>query len=282
MKTKTALFDIVNAFYSSGYEVSVAVSQKHNHAKEIAKEALSKKQYDFLVCCGGDGTLNEVINGIMTSKNPVPIGYIPSGSTNDFASTAGLSKDIKKCAESIAKGQSVSLDLGLFGSEYFCYVASFGAFTQTSYQTPQANKNTLGHFAYILEGIKDLTQIKPYHVKFTADGKVYEGDYLFGSISNTTSIGGFLKLNPSLVKLDDGLFEVLLVKNPANPIDVQQLLLALANSDFSNNNLFEFFTASSVTVETKDAFDWSLDGEHTKGNEKIQIDNFKGAIKLIK
>lgn len=282
MKSKTAVFDIINTFCKYDFNVTVKVTQRPGHGTELAKDAAKNKDFDLIVACGGDGTLNNVINGILKAKSDIPLGYIPAGSTNDFATSVRLPLKPKECAELIAKQQISPIDMGCFNGRYFSYIASFGAFTATSYQTPQATKNALGHMAYVLEGIKDITQIKPYHVKINADGKIYEGDYVFGAISNSTSIGGVLKLNNNMVQMDDGFFEVLLIKNPVNPIDLQQLVFGITYSDFKNKNVFDFFKASQLIIETDDNFDWSLDGEHQKGSKNIEIINVHSAINLLK
>lgn len=280
MKSKTALFDMVNTFCKNGYSVNVSVTQYPAHGRKIAKENADK--YDILVCCGGDGSLNDVINGIIDSGCNVPLGYIPAGSTNDFAAATGLSSNPQEAAENICKGSPKGIDIGDFEGRYFSYIASFGAFTATSYQTPQSTKNALGHFAYVIEGIKDIGSIKPYNVKITADGNVFEGNYIFGAITNTTSIGGLLKFDSSLVFMDDGLFEVLLVKFPTTPIELHQIVYGLTYSDFENNSSFEFFKASAITLECSECFDWTLDGEHQSGKNKVEIFNVNNGIQLMK
>ena len=282
MKSKTALFDVIDTFCKFDYNVTIKITQYKNHGTELASKAAKSGNYDLIVACGGDGTLNNVINGILSVNGNIPLGYIPTGSTNDFANSAKLPLSPKKCAEIIVKNEKHPIDMGCFNGRYFSYIASFGAFTATSYQTPQATKNTLGHLAYVLEGLKDIAQIKPYDVKITADGQCFEGNYIFGAVSNSTSIGGILKFGDDLVQLNDGLFETLLIKKPVTPMDLQQLLFGLSYSDFKNKNVFDFFKAKTLTIETKHKFDWSLDGEHQKGEQKIEISNVHSAINLLK
>ena len=280
MKTKNALFDIVNVFCDHDFDVTVKITKRKGHGKEIA--ALEARDYDIVVCCGGDGTLNEVISGIVSEKIETPIGYIPAGSTNDFANSIGLSGNIKQAAKDIATGSPVKLDIGTFKGVYFTYIASFGAFTSTSYTTPQATKNLLGHMAYILEGIKDFSSIKPVHIKVEADGKTYEGEYIFGGIANSTSVGGIVKLNKELVDMSDGFFEVVLIKNPKNIININDVIVALAKSEYKNNRSIDYFNASEIKIKTEGTLPWTVDGEYADGSGEFVIKNLKQQLTIIK
>lgn len=280
MKSKTSLFDIVKVFCDNDFDVTVKLTSRRGHGTEIAEN--EHKNYDLIVCVGGDGTLNEVVRGLVRSGAETPVGYIPAGSTNDFASSIGLSSSIKQAALNIAKGSPVKLDIGAFKDTYFTYIASFGAFTSTSYSTPQATKNAIGHAAYILEGIKDLSTIKPIHVKMEADGKVYEGDYIFGGIANSTSVGGIVKLKKELVDMSDGLFEVILIKNPKNIAHLNDIVLALATSEYKNNSSIEYFNASEIKVTTEDKLSWTVDGEYADGSGSFKIKNLKQKLTIIK
>ncbi|MBE6538919.1 MAG: YegS/Rv2252/BmrU family lipid kinase [Ruminococcaceae bacterium] len=280
MKSKTSLFDIVKVFCDNDFDVTVKLTARRGHGTEIAEN--EHKNYDLIVCVGGDGTLNEVVRGLVRSGAETPVGYIPAGSTNDFASSIGLSSSIKQAALNIAKGSPVKLDIGTFKDVYFTYIASFGAFTSTSYSTPQATKNAIGHMAYILEGIKGLNTIKPIHVKMEADGKVYEGDYIFGGIANSTSVGGIVKLKKELVDMSDGLFEVILIKNPKNIAHLNDIVLALATSEYKNNSSIEYFNASEIKVTTEDKLSWTVDGEYADGSGSFKIKNLKQKLTIIK
>lgn len=277
-KIKNFLLDVIQIFGQGGYTTTVLTTARRGEAAEFVRIA---KDFDLLVCAGGDGTLNEVICGIMKYNVDIPLGYIPCGSTNDFASSMGISLDIKKCAESIVKGVPLPLDIGKFNDRYFTYVASFGAFTAASYSASQGVKNLLGHAAYIFEGIKDLQSIKPYHVKFTVDGKVYEGDYVFGAIANSKSFGGIVKLKDELVSMNDGLFEILLIKMPKNLADINVIINSLTTSKFENDR-FEFFKASDIIIEPTDSISWSLDGEYVQPDENISVKNLHGVINFCK
>lgn len=280
MKTKSALFNITNTFCKAGYLVVTKITQYRTHATEIVMQY--SQDFDLIVCCGGDGTLNEVIEGLLKSGSTTPLGYIPSGSTNDFANTLQLSTKPAKAAGNIIAGSEYKLDIGLFGNRYFSYIASFGAFTAVSYKTAQEVKNTLGHMAYILEGIRELPTIQPYHVSFTTEEKVYEGDYIFASITNSTSVAGLVKLRENLVDLCDGLFEVILVKNPQNINQLNKIIQSIVTSDFAGNEMFEFFKTSKLDIVSAKPLSWTLDGEHVPDISNITIANIPGAITLIK
>lgn len=277
-RLKNTLLDVVQIFARGGYASTVMVTGRRGEACEFAAYG---NEYDLIVCCGGDGTLNEVISGMLDHKVTIPLGYIPCGSTNDFASSMGISSDIKKAAESIANGMPLPLDVGKFNNRYFTYVSSFGAFTATSYTTAQDVKNILGHSAYVFEGIKDLQSIKPYHLKFVSGDTVYEDDYVFGAIANSTSFGGIVKLKDELVSLNDGLFEVLLIKMPKNIADLNVIINALTTSNFENKR-FEFFKTSKLTITSAEPIAWSLDGEYMRTEGEIKMSNLHGVINFIK
>ena len=279
MKAKNSLFTITNIFCKADYLVTTQITKYRGHACDIAKN--HAHEYDLVVCCGGDGTLNEVISGILKSGKRTPIGYIPSGSTNDFASTMGLVSEPAKAATMIVEGKTHDIDIGLFGETYFSYIASFGAFTAASYSTSQEMKNAIGHMAYIFEGIKELPTIHPYHIKITTADGIHEGDYVFGSITNSTSVAGIVKLKSDIVDLCDGSFEVILVKSPKTIANLNKIIYSISTSDF-NNDMFEFFKASSLTIDTDAPMSWTLDGEHMPDIKEISIQNLHGVVSLIK
>ena len=239
------------------------------------------KEVDLVVCCGGDGTFNETVNGIMQCGIHVPIGYIPAGSTNDFAASLKLPTQPIKAARAILEGKPVRYDIGQFGSRYFSYVASFGAFTKASYATPQSVKNTLGHTAYILEGIQELSQIRPIHVKLELDEEVIEDNFLFGAISNSTSVGGILTLDPQQVDMQDGKFEILLVRAPRKMGEISECIQALSTQRY-NCQMITFRSTSHVRVTADENMVWTLDGERAEGASILDIYNLKQAIRLMK
>lgn len=277
-RLRPLLLDVISIFSAGGFATTVMVTGRRGDATEFAARG---GEFDRIVCCGGDGTLNETISGMLDAGVTIPLGYIPCGSTNDFAASMGIPTDIRKAAHAIADGLPLPLDIGKFGDSYFTYIASFGAFTATSYSVPQDMKNVLGHAAYVFEGIKDLASIKPYHVKLTADDRTLEDDYVFGAIANSKSFGGIVKLKDELVSLNDGMFEVLLIKMPKMLGDLSIIINSLTNSRFDNDR-FAFFKASSLTVTPSAPTAWSLDGEYKRTDGAVEIRNLHGVINFIK
>ena len=272
------LFDALSILSQAGYLIRIRQTAAPGDAAEIA--AREGAAYDLIVAAGGDGTLNEVISGLMRLESPPPLGYLPQGTTNDFASCLQIPRDPAAAAENIAKGRLRALDIGQWNQRNFIYVASFGAFTRTSYTASQAAKNALGHFAYILEGMKDLSTLRPYHIQLTADGETLDGDYLFGAVCNSTSIGGLMKLDPERVVLDDGKFEMLLVPSPKTATDLQNLVLALLNQQYDSQGLV-FRHVSSLHLETKEDLPWSLDGEYAPSAPAVEITNRQQALRML-
>ena len=272
------LFDALSILSQAGYLIRIRQTAAPGDAAEIA--AREGPAYDLVVAAGGDGTLNEVISGLMRLDSPPPLGYLPQGTTNDFASCLQIPRDPAAAAENIAKGRLRGLDIGQWNQRSFIYVASFGAFTRTSYTASQAAKNALGHFAYILEGMKDLSTLRPYHIRLTADGETLDGDYLFGAVCNSTSIGGLMKLDPERVVLDDGKFEMLLIPSPRTATDLQNLVLALLNQQYDREGLV-FRHVSSLHLETEEDLPWSLDGEYAPSAPVVEIVNHQQALRML-
>ena len=271
--------EIISVFNRAGYLCSVFVTEKRGDAVDFARAHAGRA--DLVVACGGDGTLNEVITGLQLGGHKTPLGYIPCGSTNDFASGLGISTAPLMACDAIVSGQPRSLDVGLFTPDrYFSYTASFGAFTSVSWSTPQNVKNVLGHVAYILEGIRSLADIRPIHMRITADGSVYEEDYIFGAICNSTSLGGVLKLEDSEVHMSDGRFEALLIPFPADLLVLNRILTALRTRYYDDESL-RFLRASSFVFEGGSDVTWTLDGEAAEGGARVEIRNIHDAIRLI-
>ena len=278
-KANKILPDILGLFNRYGYDVHVHITEGRGDGETVVAQRAA--QMDLVVCCGGDGTFNETVSGVLKSGADVPIGYIPAGSTNDFAVSLGLKSTPMEAAKAIMEGKEASYDVGCFGGRYFTYVASFGIFTKASYATPQSMKNTLGHAAYLLEGIQELSQLKKLPVKMELDGEVLEGEYLFGAISNSTSMGGVLKLDPKQVDMADGLFEILLVRMPKDLIELSECINAIQKQTY-NCKMASFRTARKVKVYASDAMDWTLDGEREPGHEEVLVENLHHAIRLKK
>ena len=273
------LTDIISMFNRDGYEVITHMTGGQGDATEIVRNTAPR--VDLVVCCGGDGTFNETITGVLQSGADVPIGYIPAGSTNDFASSLRLPTNILQAVQDILDGEPVSYDVGKFGDRYFSYVASFDAFTKASYATPQSIKNALGHTAYVLEGITELSQIRKEHVRMEIDGQVVEDDFLFGAISNSTSVGGILTLDPKQVDMRDGKFELLLVRAPRDLLEISDCLRALQTQKY-NCAMITFLSTPKLTIYADPNMTWSLDGERQEGSEKIVVENLQQAIGLMK
>lgn len=238
-------------------------------------------QVDLITCIGGDGTFNEVVSGLVHSgAKGARSGYIPAGSTNDFANSLHLSKNIVQAARDIVLGNPVAFDIGSFNGRGFSYVASFGAFTKASYETPQNVKNALGHLAYILEGINSIASIRAEHMVIEADGMTYEDDYIFGAISNSTSIAGILTLKPELVDMSDGMFELLLIKAPQDLIELAEIVRMLTTQNYESDML-TFVNASEFLIHANAETSWTLDGEYQEGCEEIKVENLHHAINLM-
>ncbi len=275
-KARAGNVDIPALF--SQYTISVYCT-KDGETTE-AYVAANAADFDLVVCAGGDGTLNRVINGIMCLESRPPIGYLPCGTTNDFAASLGIPRDIETAAKVIQSGTPRLIDIGSFGNRHFSYVASFGAFTDSSYKAPQENKNRLGHMAYIFEAMRDIPNIRPCHVTVEADSATFSGDYVFGAVSNSTSLGGMLRLSPEDVSYSDGLFEVMLIRMPHSPLDFQQIFFSLLRRQY-NPEYITFFKMRHAIFTMDQIFPWSLDGEYESGGNVIEIQNNPRAISLL-
>ena len=271
--------EIISAFNRAGYLSSVWITEKRGDAADFTRAHAGGA--DLVVACGGDGTLNEVITGLQLGGHHAPLGYIPCGSTNDFAVGLGLPVAPLMACETIVSGRPRTLDVGRFGADrYFSYTASFGAFTSVSWSTPQNVKNVLGHAAYILEGIRSLADIRPIHMRITADGQAFEEDYIFAAVCNSTSLGGVLKLEENVVDMNDGRFEALLIPFPSDLLALNRILTALRAHRYEDESL-QFLRASAFVFEGSPDVTWTLDGEAAEGSSRIEIKNIHDAIRLI-
>lgn len=280
-KANRFLTDILGLFNKSGYEVVTYMTAGTGDAVNIARDRA--QGMDLVVCCGGDGTLNETISGLYHAGLKIPVGYIPAGSTNDFASSLKLSGNIMQAAQDIMDGEPIPYDMGRFGDDrYFTYVASFGAFTKTSYNTPQSVKNALGHTAYLLDGIQELSQIRKAHVRMELDDQsVVEDDFIFGCISNSTSIGGIMTLDPRQVDMSDGLMEVFLVRSPKNFTEIAACIQALQSQQYNNCNMITFCSARKIKVVTQTEMTWTLDGERADAPREFWVENLHLGMHLM-
>lgn len=277
-KIKSHLFRVVDILSKGGFEVTVYPTKKQLDAMNRIREGIDG--FDMLVVSGGDGTLNEVVNGVISSGADIPIGYIPAGTLNEWSSGLKISRNIEQATRDIVNGKERSLDVGLFDNRYFTYTASFGAFTEASYSAEQEVKNVLGQAAYIFEGIKSLGNIKPIHLKIETEIKTVEGDFLFGAISNSLSVGGVLKLDENTVGLNDGFFEVVLIRKPDTLADLQKIVDGILKKDFTKRGI-EFMKAAKITVYSDKKLDWTLDGEHARGERETTITNLQNRLRFI-
>ena len=273
------LVEILEIFNRAGYRVTVHMTAGQGDATEVARA--TGAEMDIVVCCGGDGTFNETVAGVMQCGREVPVGYIPAGSTNDFAASLKLPTEPLEAAQEIVEGEPVSYDVGRFGDRYFSYVASFGAFTRSSYATPQNVKNALGHTAYVLSGITELSQIRNEHVKMEIDGQVVEGDFLFGAICNSTSVGGILTLDPKQVDMADGKLEVLLVRSPHSLLELTECIAAVQSQQYNNCEMITFRSGSEIRITADPNMPWTLDGEREDGHGEIRVVNNHLAYRLV-
>lgn len=278
-KANRYLPDLLRLFSDYGYVSTAYMTGKRGDGTEFARTHAAEA--DLIVCIGGDGTLNEVIEGLLKSGTDCPLGYIPAGSTNDFAASLKISSNVMQAARDIMEGRPRTIDLGSFNGRCFSYVASFGAFTEAAYSTPQEVKNMLGHLAYIFEGMKDLANIRPIHMRLETDsGNAFEDDYIFGAISNSTSIAGFLTMDPTRVIIDDGLFEITLIKMPTAPMDLSRILYSLQTQQY-DDKLIHACTAARAVIHSPAAVPWTLDGEYARGETDIIVENLHNALRLV-
>lgn len=280
-KIRNELLYVVDTLTKAGYETIIYTTQ----GKDATRDLLAEKdsQFDRVICCGGDGTFNEILSATMHwNKRPI-LGYIPAGTTNDFAAGLKLPSDIREAAMNIVRGTPHTVDAGLFNTSYFSYVASFGAFTETSYSTPQNFKNALGHLAYILEGIKEIPAFTSYTVCVEADGQIYKDSYIFGAVSNARSVGGILKISDSLVDLNDGVFEVMMIKMPKTLMDLSAIVTSLTslNPLKYDPSMFLFLQTKELQITFEQEMVWSLDGERVSGGKEARIACIKDAFKIL-
>ncbi len=275
---KNKLMEVIDIMVKAGYEVTVHSTQDREDAMQKVKS--EAKNYDLVICSGGDGTLDEAVTGMMQSEKKVPLGYIPAGSTNDFANSLKIPKDIVKAAHVAVEGRKFPVDVGYFNGDSFIYIAAFGLFTDVSYQTSQELKNVLGHAAYILEGAKRLHNITSYKMRVEYDGNIIEDEFAYGMITNSVSVGGFKKLTGKNVLLDDGLFEVTLIRMPKNPVEWNEILGCLANLKDDSDLIYTFKT-DSVKFLPEDVIPWTLDGEFGGEHKNVIVKNVHQALEIM-
>ena len=274
---RSNLLDIIDIFVKAGYEVTAYPTQARGDAVKAVKERSAG--YDIVVCSGGDGTLDEVVSGMMKCEEKLPIGYVPAGSTNDFANSLKIPKSMIKAADIVVSGEDFACDIGTFNNDNFIYVAAFGIFTDVSYQTKQDAKNVLGHAAYLVEGVKGLPAVRAYPLKISYSDQVIEGEFLYGMVTNSYSVGGFRGITGQNILLDDGLFEVTLIRKPSNPLDLNSIILALVDKRVKSEHIYTFKT-SKLVVESEDPVSWTLDGEFGGDHCKAVIENRQQVLNI--
>ena len=275
---KSKLSDVLDIFVKAGYEVTVYPTQKYHGALEKTKSYTG--DYDLVVCSGGDGTLDEVVSGMETREKKVPIGYIPTGTTNDFASSLHISRNILEAADTAVNGIPFACDVGRFNEDYFIYIAAFGLFTDVSYETKQSMKNILGHLAYVLEGTKRIFNIPSYRIKVFHDGEEIEDEFIFGMVTNSRSVGGFKGIIGRDVIFDDGEFEVTLMKTPKNPIELNELLGAIVMKQINQERMYSF-RSGEIRFESVEEIPWTLDGEFGGVHDHVLVQNKKQGLKIM-
>ncbi len=276
---KPGLSDIVDIFVKAGYEVVIYPTQSYRDAYRKVQEC-NTEEYDLVVCSGGDGTLDEVVTGMMMRSDRLPIGYIPTGTTNDFANSLHIPKQLLKAADNAVNGEVFPCDVGRFNDDIFVYIAAFGLFTDVSYETRQEAKNVLGHLAYVLEGTKRLFNVPSYRIRFTHDGESIEDEFIFGMVTNSRSVGGFRSMIGKQVVFDDGLFEVTMIKTPKNPLELQEIVAALLIEQIDTKYMYTF-KSGEITFESLEEIPWTLDGEYGGSHDEVTIRNEKQQLSIM-
>ena len=272
------LSEVVDVFVKSGYEVIIHPTQRARDAYEKVREIV--EEVDVVACSGGDGTLDEVVTGMVAANYSVPVCYIPAGSTNDFANSLFMPKDIVQAASLVDRGKLYGCDIGKFNNGVFTYIAAFGLFTDVSYETDQDLKNILGHVAYLLEGVKRLFDIKSYKMTIHCGEESWEGEFIYGMVTNSRSVGGFKHLTGKNVDMNDGLFEVTLIRKPKNPLELQEIVGALLTAE-DNSDLIYSVKASEISFSSDEAIPWTLDGEFGGKQKNVNIVNMHKALKIF-
>lgn len=275
---RNKLSDIVQIFCEAGFEVTIFATRGKEDATNIVLE--KGEEYDYVVCSGGDGTMNEVATGLVQLEKRPICGYIPAGTVNDFASSLKIPKIMKNAAKLITQGSVFKCDLGQFNDRYFTYVSGFGAFTEVSYQTPQEWKNALGKAAYFVEALKHITEIKAHHMVIEYDGGKVEDDFMLGLVSNSVSVAGYKAYSKMNIMMDDGLFEALFIRNIRNPLELQGALNALMSKKFDSDRMLQF-SSSKIKITCDDEIQWTLDGEDGGFCREVTMTNHQYALPII-
>ncbi|MDO5423612.1 MAG: YegS/Rv2252/BmrU family lipid kinase [Eubacteriales bacterium] len=276
---KGHILEIVDILVKKDMDVTVYTTQKRLDAYEVTKRRAG--EFELVVCSGGDGTLDEVVTGILDGEHTCPVGYIPAGSTNDFAHSLKIPSRMGEAARIITQDYPYACDIGSFNGDYFVYIAAFGVFTEVSYKTNQDMKNLIGHLAYVLNGAKSIFNIKPYkQLRIESEEMHLEGDFIYGMVANSESVGGFRNITGKNVQLNDGVFEVVLIRNPITPLDWEQVLSGLLTREADNKFVY-FFKTNCIRIESEEEIAWTLDGEDGGKHREVEILNLKQAVEIM-
>lgn len=276
---KQYMMRMINRFDQAGYNVTACCTQINKNAYDIVVNR--GREFDVVVCCGGDGTLKETVCGIMELGLDIPVGYLPMGSTNDFAKSMSIPTDVFEAVEAIVNGEPKPVDIGKFGDENFIYVAGFGNFTAISYSANQKVKNVLGKNAYYLQAVKDFFRMKPYHARVEADGEFFEGDYFYGAASNSYSVGGMPVLHNMGVEFDDGLHELVLVEMFKNPAELLRLANDMVHKTVADNPNVIIRHCKHIKFMFDDPTPFTLDGEFGGDQLEVEAHSLKHAVNII-
>ncbi|MCH5268053.1 MAG: YegS/Rv2252/BmrU family lipid kinase [Lachnospiraceae bacterium] len=277
-KIRDKLSDIIQEFCNAEFEVTIFATRAQGDVTQLIAERGT--EFDYAVCSGGDGTMNEMAAGIMQLENPPVCGYIPAGTVNDFATSLKIPKIMKKAAAMVVRGNVFHCDLGQFNDRYFTYVAGFGAFTEVSHQTSQELKNTFGKTAYFMEALKHVAEIKPHHMKIVYDDGAVEDEFVLGLISNSESVAGFKAYAERDIKMDDGLFEALFVRMPKNPLELQTVLNSLVTRNLDNEQIVSI-SSGHFHIVSDDDIQWTLDGEDGGIVDEVDMVNHKRVLPIV-
>ncbi len=275
---KAKVSDVIDIFVKAGYETVVYPTQSYRDAYN--RICALTETYDLIVCSGGDGTIDEVVTGMMRLGVKIPLGYIPAGTTNDFANSLGIPKNLIGAADNAVNGARFACDVGRFNDDIFVYIAAFGLFTDVSYQTRQEMKNVLGHLAYVLEGTKRIFNIPSYRIRVSYDGRSIEDEFVYGMVTNSRSVGGFHNMIGKNVQFDDGMFEVTLIKTPKNPIALQEIIASLLLGQADTKHVYTFKTGN-IQFESEEEIPWTLDGEYGGDHDLVEIENLKQRLEIM-
>ena len=274
---KSKLAEIIYKFNAAGYEVLTHATQCIGDAEEVVKKYAS--EVDLIVCSGGDGTLDEGVSGVIKSGIDVPLAFLPSGSANDFAGSLGVPKNLLKAADIAITKEPAYFDVGKFNEFNFTYTAAFGLFTDIAYTTNQNLKNVLGYGAYVIEVGKRVFRIPVLKMRVELDDEVLEDGWFFGMITNSKQVGGVKYITGPEVSMDDGVFEMTLVRATRNPIEFTEVLNSIVTG--CKCRFVVRRKVSKVKFISEEPIKWTLDGEYKGAHTEVDVESLNNAIRLV-